>query len=154
MPNKYEREIEEILRNLDQSAPKPRLSQRLRRKSDVRARGQRGPKPALPSFNFGLSEWCLIIAWVAALIAGGWAYAHRSFFDPTGADLITGSIALVSLICLFMVVILAFSPQSRSPSQQARYGNVTPMRRNPLSSLSTRWNLFLLKLRYRRRKDQ
>src|ERR1700730_4699898 len=151
MPNKYELEIEEILRNLDQSAPKPRLSQRLRRKSDVRARGQRGPKPALPAFNFGLSEWCLIIAWVAALIAGGWAFAQHSL-DGNG-DLFTGGIALISLGCLVMVVILAFMPQSRYPGH-TRAGNVTTMRRNPLSSLSTRWNLFLLKRRYQRRKDE
>ncbi len=148
MPNKYEREIEEILRNLDQSAPKPRLSQRLRRKTNERPRGQ---KQSLPTFNFGLSEWCLVIAWVAALIAGGWAFAQH---DVNGnGDLFTGSIALISLGCLLMVVILAFLPQSRL-SGHTRAGNVTAIRRNPLSSLSTRWNLFLLKRRYKRRKDQ
>ncbi len=146
MPNKYEREIEEILRNLDQSAPKPRLSQRLRRKTNERPRGQRR---SLPAFNFGLSEWCLIIAWVAALIAGGWAFAQH---DING-DLFTGCIALISLACLVIVVILAFMPQSRL-SGHTRVGNVTAIRRNPLSSLSTRWNLFLLKRRYKRRKDQ
>ncbi len=151
MPNKYEREIEEILRNLDQSAPKPRLGQRLRRKSDARVRKQRR---SLPSFNFGLSEWCLVIAWIAALIAGGWAYAHHSLFDP-GTNIVTGGIAVVSAFCLLLVVVLAFLPQSRYPGQVARANNnVTRIRRSPLSSISTRWNLFLLKLRYRRRKDQ
>jgi hypothetical protein len=148
MPNKYEREIEEILRSLDQSAPKPRLSQRLRRKTTERPRGQ---KRSLPTFNFGLSEWCLIIAWVAALIAGGWAFAQHSL-DGNG-DLFTGGIALISLGCLVMVVILAFMPHSRYPGH-TRTGNVTTMHSNPLSSLSTRWNLFLLKRRYQRRKDQ
>ena len=146
MPNKYEREIEEILRNLDQSAPKPRLSQRLRRKATARPRS---PQRGLPAFNFGLSEWCLVIAWVAALIAGGWAFAQHG----VNGDLFTGGLALISLGCLVMVVILAFMPQSRYPGQ-ARAGNVTAIRRNPLSSLSTRWNLFLLKRRYKRRKDQ
>lgn len=150
MPNKYEREIEEILRNLDQSAPKPRLGRRFRRKSVVRER-VRGQKRNLPSFNFGLSEWFLVIAWVAALIAGGWAFAQH---DANGnGDLITGGIALVSAVCLLMVVILAFMPQTRYSGQPRGYGNVTPMRRNPLSSISTRWNLFLLKRRYRRKKD-
>jgi hypothetical protein len=146
MPNKYEREIEEILRNLDQSAPKPRLSQRLRRKTTGRPRGQ---QRSLPAFNFGLSEWCLIIAWVAALIAGGWAFAQHG----AEGDLFTGSIALISLGCLALVVILAFMPQSRYPGH-TRAGNVTAIRRNPLGSLSTRWNLFLLKRRYQRKKDQ
>ena len=146
MPNKYEREIEEILRNLDQSAPKPRLGQRLRRKTPPRPRSQ---QRGIPAFNFGLSEWCLIIALVAALIAGGWAFAQHG----VSGDLFTGTIALISLACLVMVVILAFMPQSRYPGQ-TRAGNVTAIRRNPLSSLSTRWNLFLLKRRYKRRKDQ
>lgn len=150
MPNKYEREIEEILRNLEQTEPKAKLGQRLRRRSDVRV--NRG-KLTLPSFNFGISEWCLLIAWIAALAAGGWAYAHSSII-ASGADIITGSIAVVGAICLLVVVILPFVTRSRYPRQTARYGNVTPLRRNPLSSLSTRWNLFLLKLRYRRRKDQ
>jgi hypothetical protein len=146
MPNKYEREIEEILRNLDQSAPKPRLGQRLRRKKPARPRGQ---QRSLPAFNFGLSEWCLIVAWAAALIAGGWAFAQHG----VNGDLFTGGIALISLGCLVIVVILAFMPQSRYPGH-TRAGNVTAIRRNPLSSLSTRWNLFVLKRRYQRRKDQ
>jgi hypothetical protein len=152
MPNKYEREIEEILRNLDSSAPKPRLSQRLRRKSAGRPRpSSRGRQWSLPAFNFGLSEWCLVIAWVAALIAGGWAYAQHSL---TGAgDLFTGSLALVSLACLALVVIRAFMPQTSYPGY-TRAGNVRPIRRNPLRGLSTRWNLFLLKRRYQRRKDE
>src|SRR5579859_3634314 len=150
MPNKYEREIEEILRNLDQSAPKPRLSQRLRRRSVGRPR-PRGRQWSLPAFNFGLSEWCLLIALVAALIGGGWAYAQHSL---SGAgDLFTGSLALVSLGCLVLVVIRAFMPQSRFAGN-TRAGNVSSIRRNPLSSLSTRWNLFLLKRRYQRRKDE
>src|SRR5947209_7143333 len=135
MPNKYEREIEEILRNLEHTEPKARLGQRLRRRSDVRV--NRG-KLSLPSFNFGISEWCLLIAWIAALVAGGWAYAQHTIID-SGANDITGSIAIIGAICLLVVVILPFVAQSRYSARPARYGNVTPMRRNPLSSLSTRW---------------
>ena len=150
MPNKYEREIEEILRNLDSSAPKPRLSQRLRRRPAGRPR-PRARQWSLPAFSFGLTEWCLLFAWVAALIAGGWAYAQHSL-DGAG-DLFTGSLALVSLACLVLVVIRAFMPQSPYPGQ-SRAGNVRPIRRNPLGGLSTRWNLFLLKRRYQRKKDE
>jgi len=150
MPNKYEREIEEILRNLDQSAPKPRLSQRLRRRSVGHPR-PRGRQWSLPAFNFGFSEWCLLIALVAALIAGGWAYAEHSL-DGAG-DLFTGCVALISIACLALVVIRAFMPQSLY-SGQTRAGNVRPIRRNSLSGLSTRWNLFRLKRRYQRRKDE
>jgi hypothetical protein len=146
MPNKYEREIEEILRNLERTEPKPGLGQRLggrlRRRSDSR---MHMPKP---SFNLGVTEWCFIIAWGAALFAGGWAFAHDK------ADLVTGAIAVIGVACLAIMVILSFMSHTRYPTQSSRYGNVTSLPRNPLSSLTTRWNLFLLKLRYRRRKDQ
>jgi hypothetical protein len=147
MPNKYEREIEEILRNMERTEPKPGLGQklggRIRRKSDSRIKVR---KRSLPSLHFGVSEWCLAIAVCAALFAGGWAYAH-------GADIFTGVIAVIGAVCLAVVIILPFMSRSRYPKQSAGYGNVTPIRSNPLSSISTRWNLFLLKIRYRRRKD-
>ena len=45
MPNKYEREIEEILRNMERTEPKPGLGQklggRIRRKSDSRSNVRR-----------------------------------------------------------------------------------------------------------------
>jgi len=148
MPNKYEREIEEILRNLERTEPKPGLGRkfggRLRRKADSRVSAR---KRSLPSFNFGLSEWCLVIAFCAALVAGGWAYAHN--MSP---DLFTGIIALIGAVCFAILIILPFVSRSRNPGRSPGYGNVTPLRRNPLSSLATRWHLFLLKLRYRRRK--
>ena len=147
MPNKYEREIEEILRNMERTEPKPGLGQklggRIRRKSDSRTKVR---KRSLPSLHFGFSEWCLAIAVCAALLAGGWAYAH-------GADIFTGVIAVIGAVCLAVVIILPFMSRSRYPKQSAGHGNVTPIRSNPLSSISTRWNLFLLKIRYRRRKD-
>ncbi len=147
MPNKYEREIEEILRNMERTEPKPGLGQklggRIRRKSDSRTKVR---KRTLPSLHFGVSEWCLAIAVCAALFAGGWAYAH-------GADIFTGVIAVIGAVCLAVVIILPFMSRSRYPKQSAGHGNVTPIRSNPLSSISTRWNLFLLKIRYRRRKD-
>jgi hypothetical protein len=148
MSNKYEREIEEILRNLEKTEPKASIGQkisgRLRRKSEQRMYTR---KRTMPSFNFSTSEWLLIIAWGAALLAGGWAFAHE------GADMFTGIVALVGAACLAIMLILPFVSRSSYATRPGPYGNVTPLRRNPLSSLATRWNLFLLKLRYRRRKD-
>lgn len=148
MPNKYEREIEEILRNLERSEPREKLGQkwggRMRRKPEQR-RNARGLR--FPSLTFGATEWFLIIAWAAALIAGGLAFAHKE------ADIITGSIALVGAVCLALVIILPFIERSRYSRPPSRYGNVTPLRRNPFHGLATRWNLFLLKLRSRRRRD-
>ena len=147
MPNKYEREIEEILRNLEQTGPKPGLGQKLsgrfRRKSAYRTPTG---KTGFPSIHFSLSEWFLFIAVVAALIAGGYEY---ELGEPT---LVTGVVALVGALCLVLVVLSPFFRSNRS-TQSTRYGNVAPLRRNPLSSIKTRWNLFLLKLRYRRGKQ-
>jgi len=152
MPNRYEREIEEILRNLETTEPKPRLGQRfgkrLRRKPDYRVKP---PRRSFPSLNFRAPEWFLIIAAIAALISGGYAYA-------VGPNIVTGVFAIVGIVCLVLTVVSAFisrSRQSRSSRYSAsssRYGKVTPLRRNPLSSIATRWNLFLLKIRYRRKK--
>jgi hypothetical protein len=151
MPNKYEREIEEILRNMERSAPKPGLGQRMRRKPE--ARGRRPGR--LPSFRFGLSEWCLLIAFVAALAAGGWAYAHLSIITgDSGANIVTGSLAILSVVCLLIAIVSPFLTRARYPGSPTQASNVTAIRRNPLNGIRTRWNLFLLKLRYRRRRDK
>jgi hypothetical protein len=148
MPNKYEREIEEILRNMERTEPKQGLGQklggRIRRKSDTRSNVRRRSELSL---HFGVSEWCLTVAICASLLAGGWAFAHG------GADIFTGVVAVIGAVCLAIVIILPFMTRSRYPSQSGGAGKVTPIRRNPLSSISTRWNLFMLKLRYRRKRD-
>jgi hypothetical protein len=145
MPNRYEREIEEILRNLETTEPKPGLGQRfgerLRRKPDYRVKP---PRRSFPSLHLRTSEWFMIFAVIAALIGGGYAYA-------VGPNIVTGIFAIVGAVCLVLTVLSAFGSRSR-PSRSSRYGNVTPIRRNPLSSIATRWHLFLLKLRYRRKK--
>jgi hypothetical protein len=145
MPNRYEREIEEILRNLEQTEPKQGLGQKLsgrfRRKPEYRTPAR---KTGLPSIHLSLSEWFLLIAVVAALISGGYAYALGM---PT---FVTGIVALVGTLCLVLVVLSPFFGSKRS-THSTRYGSVTPLHRNPLNSIRTRWNLFILKLRYRRR---
>lgn len=149
MPNRYEREIEEILRNLETTEPKPGLGQkfgeRLRRKQEYR------PKPrrqGLPAPHFKTSEWLILIAVLSGLIAGGYAYSNG---EPT---IVTGILAVVGAVCLILLVLLPFLLRSRQSKQSTRYSNVTPLRRNPLDSISTRWNLFLLRLRYRRKNDR
>jgi len=149
MPNKYEREIEEILRNMERTEPKANLGQkfggRLRRRPDVPMNARRRSSFSF-NFNLSTSAWLLIIAWAAALIAGGYAFAAGE------ASFVTGILAIVATITLIAIVLSPFFSR-RNPTQSFRYGNVTPLRRNPLSSLATRWNLFLLKMRYRRRRD-
>ena len=146
MPNRYEREIEEILRNLESTDPKASLGQkfgkRLRRKQEQRV------KPRRQSFSvphFKATDWLIIIAVITALIAGGYAFSNQ------GATVVTGILAIISALCLLLLILSPFLFRSRQSTQSTRYGNVTPIRRNPLSSIATRWNLFLLRMRYRRK---
>jgi len=101
MPNRYEREIEEILRNMEATETKPgprqRFSERMRRKPDPRKRPR---SRGLPSFKFKATEWFIIIAVVVALISGGYAYANNG--NPTA---VTGILAIVGTICLILVVL-------------------------------------------------
>ncbi len=146
MPNKYEREIEEILRNLEQTEPKAgvgqKFNERLRRKPTPRVR----PRPnSTFSLTLTVSDWLLITAIGIALIAGGYA-----FID--GQSIITGILAIVGLVCLLLVALSQFVFRPRRPAS-IRYGNatITPLRKGPFSTLRTRWNLFMLKMRYRKR---
>ena len=138
MPNKYEREIEEILRNLERTEPKARFGQRVSKRMSRETHVRRSI--SLPRLSF--SEWCLVIAFVAALAAGGWAYAQNQ------ADVITGTIALIGAVCIVLVALSNFLAKPRQ-SPSARYNNVTPLRSNPFRRMTTSWHLMMLKLRYR-----
>ena len=142
MPNKYEREIEEILRNLERTEPKAglgqRVSGRLRRKATARR--------SMPSLHLTFSEWCLVIAVIAALGAGGWEYAQG------GGTLATGIIALVGAVCVVLVALSPFIIRQRYSS--GPYSNVTPLRSKTRGRFGTRWHLLMLKLRYRKRRTK
>lgn len=145
MSNKYEREIEEILRNLERSEPAAGTGQR----SGQRIPRRRGPRRgfSLPHLNF--AEWCLLIAVIAALVGGGWAQAAHSL--DGGGNLITGIIALIGAVCVALVASSNFMARPRYQSPSTRYNNVTRLPGNPLRRLATSWHLLLLKMRYRRR---
>src|SRR5258708_172833 len=104
MSNKYEREIEEILRNLERNEPKGRFG--LRPQKPPRRPVETPPGMTLPQLSF--SEWCLLLALAAGLAAGGWAYAN-------GASFITGAIALAGAVCVLLVALSNFLP---NPNQQ------------------------------------
>ena len=151
MPNRYEREIEEILRNLEHTEPgasrRQRTGERVRRGQGPRIRQRRSY-----SLNFSPAEWLLIIAVVTALIAGGYAFTLRSA-GPGG--IFTPLLAAVSVVCLLLVALSHYIFRSSNP-RSVRFGNttVTPLRRNIFSTLRTRWHLFLLKMRYRGKTKQ
>ncbi len=147
MPNKYEREIEEILRNLEQTEPKAGMGQKFNERLRRKPTPQRmRPRPSSTfSLTLTISDWLLITAIGVALVAGGYA-----FID--GQTIVTGILAIVGLVCILLVAFSQFIFKPRRPSS-IRYGNatITPLHKGPFHTFRTRWNLFMLKMRYRKR---
>jgi hypothetical protein len=150
MSNRYEREIEEILRNLEQAEPKPGIGQKFsgRQRRDPGRRVNPRPRFSL-SFRLSTSEWLLVAAVVAALIAGGYAHLRGT------VDYFSIALASIGVVCMVLVALSQFILLPKR-DRATRYGNITitPIRRGPLSSFKTRWNLFMLKLRYRRKREE
>jgi len=105
MPDKYEREIEDILRNLKRREPESNIRP-LRRKTERR--------PGVPLPRLRPAEWSLIIAIIVALLAGGWAFANG------GGNLITGLLALLGAGCIAFVALSAFLVRERPSSSMRR----------------------------------
>src|SRR5260370_25526296 len=143
MPNRYEREIEEILRNLDRTEPKAGLSDRLR------AFNQR-PKPerTRPSFRLSLTrtEVLFLLGIACALIAAG----IRFYFQ--GANTVSGAFAVVAFVAIFLALVYEWSDRFRGAPPKVWRSNVVEMtpRRRPFSGLMTQLRILRLKLRYRR----
>ncbi len=143
MPNRYEREIEEILRNLDRTEPRQGLGER------IRAFNRPRPAPRRPAARLSLSrvEALLVLGIACALIAAGVAYYSNT------QTYISGGFAVVGFIAIVLGLVIAWNERFRgAPRPTWRGGNVVPMkpprRRNPFSLLVTRVRIVRLKLRY------
>jgi len=159
MPNRYEREIEEILRNMERTEPKPSFRERL----NMRMRGQpkrperMRPRPARPAFhlNFTTSEWCFIVGILLALVAAGIAYTS-GLRGPGGevvGNVLTGFLAFLAFICIIMGIVSPWRERRRPSTSRSWYGEPPPTKRSlprPLRMLATQWKIFRLKMRYRR----
>lgn len=96
MPERYEREIEDILRNVERTRPKPSLGERLH----LRRRGQsRQPERLRPRsrwlarhLRFSTSEWCVLSSTVLGLVAAGIAYTSG------GGTVLTGILAVLAML--------------------------------------------------------
>jgi hypothetical protein len=143
MPNRYEREIEEILSRMEESEPRRGFGDRIRplQRPPSRAR-------SLPSFNISFIEILMLLSIFLTMIATGIAYFNGV------ADLITGIIGVVALV-LFVVALVVgwrdrFRPQPKSQWRGSTYVEVTPIHRNPFSAIATRIRVFRLRMQYRR----
>lgn len=100
MPNKYEREIEEILRNMERTEPRQGIADRIRAFNRPAAR--RGPH--LPSFTWraGTTSTLLIFGLVLALFAAG------ASFYLGGPGPLTGILSLLALTILLVGLIVGW----------------------------------------------
>ena len=177
MPNKYEREIEEILRNMDRPEPKPGLGNRIRAFNRPRPRRPRH----FGAFGLTACEVFLLSGILLILFGAGlrdFYGANQPTFGFLAKDALTGIVAS-SVSCCFVVGLVigwrsGFSG-SRFPTTNWRsttnYTSAPPAtsnssgtenkvvriqtrrNRNPFSAIATQIRILRLKMRYQRIRD-
>src|SRR5262249_10968053 len=143
MPHKYEREIEEILKNMQRNEPQPSPGER--------SRGF--PRPSGGSgIRIGLSvSELLLLLGVAFALAGVCAW----WFYGASASNLSGALGLAGFVLFIAGLIVAFQAARRPPPPVWR-GSVVEMkthRRGPLDEIATQIRLLRLRMRYRRGRD-
>jgi hypothetical protein len=176
MPNKYEREIEEILRNMDRAEPKPGLGNRIR--------AFNRPRPRRPqrfgSFGLTACEVFLLAGILLILLGAGLRYfygGNQPTFGILAGDALSGFVALLGFVLFVVGLVIGWRngfTGGRIPSTNWRstsnYTNVTSAsngtsreskvvrlqthrNRNPFSAIATRIRILRLKMRYQRIRD-
>lgn len=159
MPNKYEREIEEILRNMDHTESKTSIGNRIRSFNRPRPRARRSWQAPL-----NRTETLFLVGILLALAGAGLAYYFQSVYVPGTQFSLSGILALAGFACIVFALVLAWRDRFRGlkttiPANRRWRGasdgsgsKIVEMRprRGPLSAIATQARLFRLKLRYRR----
>lgn len=143
MPNRYQREIEEILSRMEEDEPHRGFGDRVRPLRRPPARGR-----SLPSLHIAVVELLILIAVVLAMVATGFA-----FYDGA-PDLISGIIGMVALV-LFVVALVVgwrdrFRPSTKPAWRGSADGSVTPIRRGPFGAFAAWLRVRRLRQQYRR----
>ena len=143
MPNRYEREIEEILSRMEESEPRRGFGDRIRPM-------QRPPQRArsMPSIHIPFAETLMLLSIILVLVASGIAYFEGA------ATVVTGIIGAVALILFVLALVVGwrdrFRPQRKAQWRGPSYVEVTPISRNPFRVLMTRIRVWRLRAQYRR----
>jgi hypothetical protein len=163
MPHKYEREIEEILRNLEGTEPRNDPGERIRPFARPAPRRPRGPRTSFsPQVELPLT---LMALGIAVALAGGALQYYQ-----TGPSLISGVIALGGFVLFVVGVALGWWARFRGVSYPTRslrslrslrrqpptdnVVRIRPVRSNPISSLATRMRMMRMRRRYRNFTDR
>lgn len=144
MPNRYEREIEEILRNLDRTEPRQGLGERIRAFNRPRPAA---PRRANPRITLTRVETLLLLGIAFALISAG-----LTFYD-NGQNYISGGFAVAGFVAIVLGLVIAWNERFRGAVHPTFRGSnvvdMTPPRRhNPFTAVATQFRIFRLKLRY------
>jgi hypothetical protein len=171
MPNRYEREIEEILRNMDRPEPKQGLGSR------IRAFDRPRPRRPRRVWEIGLSacEVFLLSGILLILLGAGIKYFYGDNQPGfLGTDALSGLVGLLGFALFVVGLIIGWrrgftrgfnsgrvsTPSWRGSDTQSNVsgdGKVVPLQtrrnRNPFTALMTQLRILRLKLRYQRIRD-
>jgi hypothetical protein len=146
--SRYEREIEEILRKIDDDRP-PNVSDRLR------TMGRRPPRRQVQRSTPGTEFWL-----IAGVVVAFGAETARWILQPADGgleDFITGIVVLAAFAMIVVALLLRWiggQPTGASwrgtPLDSTRQGGA----RGPFVELRRRMALFRMKLSYRRRQRE
>lgn len=158
MPHKYEREIEEILRNMEKTEPRRSVSDRIRsiQRPPTRGGGQRPPRAA----RLNLSETLLLLGVGLALLGVIFGFYH---IGDIHSETIAGAIAVAALALFASGLIVSWARATRPAPppvwrESSRESNIVdmnrPQRRGFFSNIATQARILRLRLRYRRSTDR
>jgi hypothetical protein len=177
MPNKYEREIEEILRNMDRPEPKAGLGNRIRAFNRPRPRRPRH----FGAFGLTACEICLLAGILFILLGAGLRYFYGALqptFGILANDAFSGLVALLGFALFVLGLVLGWrsgfsgsrftatnwrgtsnysgtnsAGSTASPTENKVVRIQTRRNRNPFSAIATQIRILRLKMRYQRIRD-
>lgn len=142
MPNRYQREIEEILRNMERTEPRQGLGERIRAFNRPRPAPRRSLHVTLTRV-----EVLLLLGIACALVATGLAFYNNTQTYLSGGFAVAGFVAIV--LGLGIAWNERFRGASRGSSwRSSNIVDMAPRRRNPFNMIATRFRIIRLKLRY------
>lgn len=154
MPNKYEREIEEILRNMEQTEP-PRqgLSDRIRAFNRPRPRPQRSWRASINASE-ALLLLCIVLTLTAAALTSYLGQIVIVTLPVVETVTVNGILAVAAFIALIAALVRGWRERfhigSRTPNWRGNVVNMHSPRRDFLGAVGTQFRIFRLKFRYRR----